>query len=184
MKPQINRVLPQNTTIICGFLEVNSTRLLTLNFLIMNNNSQISPTKFRAMTGIFTALICLLLSSCTKEYTIKQNGDIDWILYLIQLVTCIKPTDLQALISDLTSETLDVVITWRESPTAYEYRIINTKYLNEPFATATDITLYTTKNWVVLKNLSPKTTYTFRISSVCHEDSATPWAEISFTTSK
>ena len=148
----------------------------------MNNNSQISPTKFRAMTGIFTALISLLLTSCTKEYTIKQNGEINWIP--VSHSTCIKPTDLQALISDLTSETLDVVITWRESPTAYEYRIINTKYLDEPFATATDITLYTTKNWVVLKNLSPKTTYTFRISSVCHEDSATPWAEISFTTSK
>ena len=111
----------------------------------MNNNSQISPTKFRAMTGIFTVLICLLLSSCTKEYTIKQNGDIDWIP--VSHSTCIKPTDLQALISDLTSETLDVVITWRESPTAYEYRIINTKYLNEPSATATDITLYTTKNF-------------------------------------
>lgn len=138
----------------------------------------ISSSEPRAMVSIFTALLCLLLSSCSKEYSIKQNGEINWIA--VSHTTCIKPADLQV----LTSETHDVVITWRESPTAYEYRIINTKYLNESSASATDITLYTTSNSVLLKNLSPKTTYTFRISSVCHEDSATPWAEISFTTSE
>ena len=141
-------------------------------------NCLISTSEFKAMTSIFTALLCLLLPGCSKEYTIKKNGEINWIP--VSHTTCIKPADLQV----LTSETHDVVITWRESPTAYEYRIINTKYLNEPSASATDITLYTTKNSVVLKNLKPKTTYTYRISSVCHEDSATPWAEISFRTSE
>lgn len=144
----------------------------------MKINCLISTSEFRAMMSIFTALLCLLLHSCSKEYTIKKNGEINWIP--VSHTTCIKPADLQV----LTSETHDVVITWRESPTAYEYRVINTKNLHNPSASATDITLYTTKNSVVLKNLSPKTTYTFRISSVCHEDAATPWAEISFTTSE
>ena len=145
---------------------------------MMKINCLISIPEFRAMTSIFTALLCLLLPSCSKEYIIKQNEEINWIP--VSHTTCIKPADLQVLIS----ETHDIIITWRESPTAYEYRIINTKYLNEPSASATDITFYTTKNSVVLKKLNPKTTYTFRISSVCHEDAATPWAEISFTTSE
>ena len=144
----------------------------------MKINCLISSSELRAMASIFIALLCLLLPSCSKEYTIKKNGEINWTP--VSHSTCIKPTDLQV----LTTETRDVVITWRESPTAYEYRIINTKYLNEPSASATDITLYTTSNSIFLKNLSPKTTYTFRISSVCHEDAATPWAEISFRTSE
>ena len=152
--------------------------LLTLNFLIMKINCLIPPSELKVMTSIFTALLCLLLLSCSKEYTIKKNGAINWIP--VSHTSCIKPADLQV----LTSETNDIVITWRESPTAYEYRIINTKYLNNPSASATDITLYTTKNSVLLKNLSPKTTYTFRISAVCHEEATTPWAEISFRTSE
>lgn len=143
----------------------------------MKINCRISQCKLRAVMSIFTVLICLLLTSCSKEYAIKQNGEIDWIP--LSHTSCIKPTDLQVLTFDMN----DVVITWRESPTAYEYRVINTKNLPDPSASATDITLYTTKNSVHLKNLSPKTTYTFRISSVCHEDASTPWAEISFTTS-
>ncbi len=127
--------------------------------------------------GIFTVLICQLLSSCSKEQTIKQNEEIDWLP--VSHTSCIKPTDLQVLTFDMN----DVVITWRESPTAYEYRVINTKNFHDPSASATNIILYTTKNSVHLKNLCPKTTYTFRITSVCHEDASTPWAEISFTTS-
>ena len=39
MEPQINRVLPQNMTIICGFLEVNHIFVNPKNKIIMKKSS-------------------------------------------------------------------------------------------------------------------------------------------------
>ena len=140
----------------------------------MKNNYLI---RLRKIVGLFTLLSLVIFSNCTKEYVPNQNKEIVWTP--VSHLSCIKPADLQAVKVNMT----EAVITWRECPAAYEYRVIDTKNLTDPSASATDITIYTSKNSVHLTNLNPKTVYTFRITSVCHDDPATPWAEISFRTS-
>lgn len=141
----------------------------------MKNNNSTRPRVFCTIVHLFALLFLMVFSSCTKDYFPNQ----DTALVRITPLNCIKPADLQAVKVTMT----EAVITWRECPAAYEYRVIDTKNLDDPAASATDITIYTSKNTVHLTNLVPKTVYTFRITSVCHEDPATPWAEISFRTS-
>lgn len=143
----------------------------------MKKSCTICPCGFRKTAVLFALLSFLALPSCTKEDIAKQNQEIVWTP--ISLSSCIKPADLQTVKVTMT----EAVITWRACPAAYEYRVIDTKNLNDPSATASDITIYTSKNTVHLTNLNPKTVYTFRITSVCPDDPATPWAEISFRTS-
>jgi hypothetical protein len=142
----------------------------------MKNKNSFRHFGFSVISG-FIALLLVGFTGCTKEPMPKQKHEISWVA--VSHSSCIKPMDLRILTLAMT----EAVITWKDYESAYEYRVIDTKYLNNAAASASDITIYTTKNQVHLTNLSPKTVYTFRVTSVCHDDPATPWAEISFRTS-
>lgn len=144
----------------------------------MKNNSPICSDGFCKTAVLFVLSSLLICSSCQKDSLPNHNQEIVWTRVSVS-TSCIKPADLQTVKVTMT----EAVITWRECPAAYEYRVIDAKNLNNPAASASDITTYTSKNTVHLTNLNPKTVYTFRVTSVCHDDPATPWAEISFRTS-
>ncbi len=141
----------------------------------MKNNNSTRPRVFRTIVHLFTLCSLVTLSSCTKDYFPNQDNA----LVPVSHSSCVQPTDLQVFAVSMTK----AVITWKGSPTAYEYRVIDTKKITGVAASEKSNTVNTTKNGVELTNLSPKTVYTFRITSVCHDDPATPWAEISFRTS-
>ena len=91
----------------------------------------------------FLALLSLVVSSsCTKEYTPNQNQEKVW--QPVSQSTCIQPTDLQVYAVSLTK----AVITWKRSPTAYEYRVIDTKNLTGVATSERGFTITTTKNGV------------------------------------
>lgn len=105
----------------------------------MKNSFTTRPRRFRNTAVLFALLSFIVLPSCTKEDISKPNQEIVWTP--VSHSSCIKPADLQTVKVNMT----EAVITWRECPAAYEYRVIDAKNLNDFSASASDITTYTSK---------------------------------------